>query len=185
MHHQGMPTRRQQTNPFFPIPGAPPSAAPPARRRPPGPQPKPPEASVEASIETEEGVYIISVAARILHMHPQTLRKYERVGLVRPSRTIGMLRLYSEHDIAKLRMIKHLVDDLRLNLAGVEMALAVFDRLTSAMDAAQRQAARPAPSYEQAMREIVDMLFGHGPHNSAVPPKQRSGDTQPPASRNL
>lgn len=70
-----------------------------------------------------EGVYVISVAARILRMHPQTLRKYERAGLVRPSRTIGMLRLYSEEDIAKLRLIKHLVDDLRLNLAGVDLAL--------------------------------------------------------------
>ena len=69
------------------------------------------------------GVYVISVAARILRMHPQTLRKYERAGLVRPSRTIGMLRLYSEEDIAKLRLIKHLVDDLRLNLAGVDLAL--------------------------------------------------------------
>jgi hypothetical protein len=62
-----------------------------------------------------QGLYIISVAARILSMHPQTLRKYERVGLVRPSRTVGMLRLYSEEDIAKLRMIKDLVDELRLN----------------------------------------------------------------------
>ena len=55
------------------------------------------------------GLYIISVAARLLEMHPQTLRKYERVGLVRPSRTLGMLRLYSQEDIARLRVIKHLV----------------------------------------------------------------------------
>ena len=69
------------------------------------------------------GLYIISVAARLLNMHPQTLRKYERIGLVRPSRTIGFLRLYSEEDIARLRLIKHLVEDLRMNLAGVEFAL--------------------------------------------------------------
>lgn len=79
--------------------------------------------------EEMEGVYIISVAARILEMHPQTLRKYERVGLVRPSRTIGMLRLYSEEDIARLRLIKHLVGDLGLNLAGVQLALELFNRL--------------------------------------------------------
>ena len=81
-----------------------------------------------------EGVYIISVAARLLEMHPQTLRKYERVGLVRPSRTIGMLRLYSEQDIARLRLIKHLVDEMRINLAGVEFVLAMAGRLLQAKD---------------------------------------------------
>ena len=76
-----------------------------------------------------EGVYIISVAARILEMHPQTLRKYERIGLVRPSRTVGMLRLYSEEDVARLKLIKHLVGELGLNLAGVQLALGIFNRL--------------------------------------------------------
>ena len=76
-----------------------------------------------------EGVYIISVAARILEMHPQTLRKYERIGLVMPSRTVGMLRLYSEEDVARLRLIKHLVGNLGLNLAGVQMALNLFNKL--------------------------------------------------------
>ena len=76
-----------------------------------------------------EGVYIISVAARILEMHPQTLRKYERIGLVRPSRTMGMLRLYSDEDVARLRLIKHLVGDMGLNLAGVQLALQLFNRL--------------------------------------------------------
>ena len=82
-----------------------------------------------ASPEEVEGVYIISVAARILEMHPQTLRKYERAGLVTPSRTGGMLRLYSEEDIARLRLIKHLVGDLGLNLAGVQLVLEAFNRL--------------------------------------------------------
>jgi|GEM_PF-141472 MerR family transcriptional regulator/heat shock protein HspR len=77
-----------------------------------------------------KGLYIISVAARLLEMHPQTLRKYERVGLVSPSRTIGMLRLYSERDIIRLRLIKYLVDDLRINLAGVEFALGVLNRIS-------------------------------------------------------
>lgn len=76
-----------------------------------------------------DGVYIISVAARILEMHPQTLRKYERAGLVKPSRTGGMLRLYSEEDIARLRLIKHLVGDLGLNVAGVQLVLQVFNNL--------------------------------------------------------
>jgi len=75
------------------------------------------------------GTYVISVAARLLQMHPQTLRKYERVGLIMPSRTVGMLRLYSEHDIVRLRLIKHLVEELGLNLAGVQLALGLFTRL--------------------------------------------------------
>ena len=88
--------------------------------------------------ENIEGVYIISVAARILEMHPQTLRKYERVGLVRPSRTVGMLRLYSEEDIARLRLIKHLVSDLGLNLAGVQLALQLFNHFLETSNRADR-----------------------------------------------
>lgn len=86
-----------------------------------------PRADVEAS--QEQGVYVISVAARIVEMHPQTLRKYERVRLVTPSRTLGMLRLYSNEDIARLRLIKHLVGDLGLNLAGVHLALGLFNHM--------------------------------------------------------
>ncbi len=76
-----------------------------------------------------EGVYVISVASKMLSMHPQTLRKYETVGLVRPSRTDGMLRLYSQDDIARLKLIKYLVDDLGLNLAGVRLILNIFNDL--------------------------------------------------------
>ena len=75
-----------------------------------------------------EGVYIISVAARILEMHPQTLRKYERLGLINPGRTLGMLRLYSREDIRKVRLIRHL-GNMGLNLAGVEFALATVGNL--------------------------------------------------------
>ncbi|HEU0021302.1 MAG TPA: MerR family transcriptional regulator [Dehalococcoidia bacterium] len=76
-----------------------------------------------------EGVYVISVAARILEMHPQTLRKYERLGLVNPVRTVGMLRLYSPVDIQKILLIRHLMVNLELNLAGVKFALALVDNL--------------------------------------------------------
>ncbi|HJN87521.1 MAG TPA: MerR family transcriptional regulator [Dehalococcoidia bacterium] len=75
-----------------------------------------------------EGVYIISVAARILDVHPQTLRKYERMGLINPGRTIGMLRLYSREDIRRVRLIRHL-GNMGLNLAGVEFALALIENL--------------------------------------------------------
>ena len=76
-----------------------------------------------------EGVYVISVAARLLEMHPQTLRKYERLGLVQPARTIGMLRLYSDEDLYRLRLIRHLEETLGLNLAGVEWALSLVRQL--------------------------------------------------------
>ncbi|MFQ5873758.1 MAG: MerR family transcriptional regulator [Dehalococcoidia bacterium] len=74
------------------------------------------------------GVYIIRVAAMLSGMHPQTLRKYERVGLLTPSRS-RMLRMYSDEDIALLKMIKYLVDEVGLNLAGVDLALTMRSRL--------------------------------------------------------
>lgn len=76
-----------------------------------------------------EPLYVISVAARLLELHPQTLRKYEREGFVAPSRTTGNLRLYSAEDLESLRQVKHLVENRGINLAGVEMALQVTKRL--------------------------------------------------------
>lgn len=83
------------------------------------------------------GVYIISVAARLLEMHPQTLRKYERVGLVQPSRTGGHLRLYSNDDLLRLRVIRRLVDELGLNLAGVRLVLDLVGPLRRLVDGAE------------------------------------------------
>ena len=67
----------------------------------------------------------ISMAAEMLGMHPQTLRKYERLGLVQPSRTIGSMRLYTQDELERLRTIKHFVDELGINLAGVQRLLIV------------------------------------------------------------
>ncbi len=97
------------------------------------------------------GLYIISVAARLLEMHPQTLRKYERVGLVRPSRTMGMLRLYSQEDIARLRVIKHLVDHVGMNLAGVQF---VMDMLIKLQEARLRQS---AAREQRRLRELLGL----------------------------
>ncbi|MCC6314639.1 MAG: MerR family transcriptional regulator [Thermomicrobiales bacterium] len=79
-----------------------------------------------------EPVFVISVAARLLEMHPQTLRKYEREGLIAPSRTSGNLRLYSDRDIERLRQVKYLVEERGLNLAGVQLALELTQRLREA-----------------------------------------------------
>ena len=73
--------------------------------------------------------FVISVAARLLEVHPQTLRYYERAGLLRPSRSKGNIRLYSPSDIEQARQIKRLIEDLGVNLAGVEVILHLTDRL--------------------------------------------------------
>lgn len=105
------------------------------------------------------GLYIISVAARILDMHPQTLRKYERMGLVTPSRTEGMLRLYSEEDIARLRLIKRLVDDLGLNLAGVHLMLNVFNQLLHMRKQLNDMESRDIKSFlEESLEEMFALL---------------------------
>jgi MerR family transcriptional regulator, heat shock protein HspR len=75
----------------------------------------------------ETTLYFISTAARLLHMHPQTLRKYERLGLVRPSRTIGSMRVYSVEELDRLRLIKHLVEEAGVNLAGVQRLLSIAE----------------------------------------------------------
>jgi MerR family transcriptional regulator, heat shock protein HspR len=74
-----------------------------------------------------QDLYLISVAARMLGMHPQTLRKYERLGLVQPPRTLGSMRVYTGQEIERLRLIKHLVDDVGVNLAGVQRLLSVAE----------------------------------------------------------
>jgi MerR family transcriptional regulator/heat shock protein HspR len=76
-----------------------------------------------------EALYVISVAARLVEMHPTTLRKYERVGFLEPSRTPGRTRLYSSDDIRRLRQIKRLVEHRDMNLAGVQMALDLTEQL--------------------------------------------------------
>jgi MerR family transcriptional regulator, heat shock protein HspR len=75
----------------------------------------------------DQDLYLISMAARLLGMHPQTLRKYERLGLVQPPRTLGSMRVYSREELERLRMIKHLVDEGGINLAGVQRLLSVAD----------------------------------------------------------
>ncbi|CAM2793018.1 MerR family transcriptional regulator [Helicobacter valdiviensis] len=77
----------------------------------------------------DEPVYLISVVAKILSIHPQTLRQYEREGLVEPGRTDGKMRLYSQRDIDKIKTILRLTRDLGVNLAGVDIILRLKDRL--------------------------------------------------------
>jgi MerR family transcriptional regulator/heat shock protein HspR len=74
-------------------------------------------------------LYFISTAARLLDMHPQTLRKYERLGLVNPTRTIGSMRIYTREELERLRLIKHLVEEAGINLAGVQRLLSIAESI--------------------------------------------------------
>ena len=86
----------------------------------------------DANIEdygADEPVYVISIAARIVGMHAQTLRQYERLGLVEPKRTVGNIRMYSRADIERMQQVQRLVNDLGVNLAGVEVILRMGEKL--------------------------------------------------------
>jgi MerR family transcriptional regulator/heat shock protein HspR len=97
--------------------------------------------------------YMISVAAELVGMHPQTLRIYESKGLIRPKRTAGNTRLYSEADLDRLRLIQELTSDLGLNLAGVEQVM----RLQDELDHMRRQLDR----MERQMRAAIDEVHRH------------------------
>jgi MerR family transcriptional regulator/heat shock protein HspR len=94
--------------------------------------------------------YMISVAADLVGMHPQTLRIYESKGLIRPKRTAGNTRLYSEADIERLRLIQQLTNDLGLNLAGVEQVMQLQDEV--------ERMRRTLNRMEREMREAIDQV---------------------------
>jgi MerR family transcriptional regulator/heat shock protein HspR len=107
----------------------------------------------------DRGRYMISVAADLVGMHPQTLRIYEQKGLVRPQRTAGNTRLYSESDLDRLRLIQRLTSELGLNLAGVEQVLRLEDqlrRMQARFDRLEREFREEMRSVERRYkRELV------------------------------
>lgn len=151
--------RREESGPLVASPHAGPQGSP---DRNPGTASPPPDAQ-----ETLGGVYVISVAARILDMHPQTLRKYERLGLVTPTRSMGMLRLYSAEDVVRVRLIKYMVDDLGMNLAGVEFALTFLNRVMNLRERvrAMSQAEALNRFMLQELEEMLREMGGIFPHN--------------------
>ena len=109
----------------------------------------------------DHDVYYISVAAQMLGMHPQTLRKYERLGLIQPSRSLGSMRLYSEDELERLRLIKRLVDELGINLAGVQRLLSiaeVIQRIRPLMDEDSLATGTGRRQLVQEMRRLNEML---------------------------
>jgi MerR family transcriptional regulator, heat shock protein HspR len=104
-------------------------------------------------VSTSELIFI-SVAAEMLGMHPQTLRKYERLGLVRPARTVGSMRLYSRDEIERLRFIKRLVDDAGVNLAGVQQLLSVAEAMQRIRPLMRPEALQRDSTRRRLMREM-------------------------------
>jgi|RhiMetdeSRZDD1v2_1073273.scaffolds.fasta_scaffold1642212_2 MerR family transcriptional regulator/heat shock protein HspR len=104
-----------------------------------------------------EELYFISMAARELGMHPQTLRKYERLGLVQPSRTMGSVRVYSRDEIERLRLIKHLVDELGINLAGVQRLLSVAEVVQRLRQLAREDAVERGDTRRRLVRELQQL----------------------------
>jgi MerR family transcriptional regulator/heat shock protein HspR len=80
-------------------------------------------------LDEKEPRYVISIAARMVGVRTHTLRYYEKIGIVEPSRSRGNIRLYSESDIAQLRRVKTLMEDLGVNLAGVEVIMRIMQRM--------------------------------------------------------
>ena len=121
--------------------------------------------------ESDRPRYMISVAAELVGMHPQTLRIYEQKGLVRPKRTAGNTRLYSDDDVERLRLIQQLTSEVGLNLVGVARVLRMEDEL--------QRMRRRLERMEQEMRRALQEVHRHYRRDLVLyePPK-------PPISRN-
>ena len=107
---------------------------------------------IEISIEDDRGVFMISVAAELAHMHPQTLRMYEARGLIAPKRSPKNTRLYSQRDVERLRRIQQMTSEEGLNLAGVETVLALELRVEGLRKELERERRR-AEELERARKE--------------------------------
>ncbi len=118
--------------------------------------------------------YMISVAAEFVGMHPQTLRIYEGKGLVRPKRTPGNTRLYSERDLERLRLIQRLTNELGLNLAGVERVLALEDevrQLRARLDRLEREARQEIQQVHKSYRRD---LVPYAELNARLPARRQT-----------
>ena len=105
----------------------------------------------------DTGVYVIRVASMLCGMHSQTLRKYERAGLISPSRS-KMLRMYSDEDIVRLRMIKHLEEEVGLNLAGVNLVLKLQNKLMAMKEEMADTSGETAERLKGLIEEMESLL---------------------------
>lgn len=105
--------------------------------------------------DKSQPVYMIGVAAELCGVHPQTLRQYERIGLVRPSRVGSKNRLYSEEDIERVRRVQRLTQDMGVNLAGVELVLKLLDEMDELRDDFEKQFEEYVREAEMRMQQFL------------------------------
>ncbi len=110
--------------------------------------------AMEDMVGYDEPCFVISVAARIVGVQTQTLRYYERIGLVEPQRTSGNQRMYSRREVERVQRVRNLMDDLDVNLAGVEVVIKLLDRLREA-EQEKRELQEQVQSLEQRLRAAV------------------------------
>lgn len=114
--------------------------------------------SDDAGIDKDKPLYVISVAAELVDMHPQTLRLYERKGLIEPSRSAGKTRLYSQRNIEQLREIRRLTQELGVNLAGVEEIIKLRSKLDQLQSNMERRIGQLQGQLEDRMGSIRGAL---------------------------
>jgi MerR family transcriptional regulator, heat shock protein HspR len=136
--------------------------------------------------DSDKGVYMISVAAELAGMHPQTLRIYEARGLITPSRSAGKTRLYSQEDVERLRRIQELTSEMGMNLAGVEKVFELEEelekmrgrmtRLQSKMEELEQEM---ADELERVKRSFRAEIVRYEPPGAALTPIRRAGRRRP------
>lgn len=108
-----------------------------------------------------DALYIISIAAKLAEMHPQTLRKYDREGLVSPSRTQGSRRLYSEEDLERLQIVRRLSEDLGLNLNGVGLVLELVQHMRGMLDVLEQSEDLAESTSAKAVADEIKVILAY------------------------
>ncbi|HKI56146.1 MAG TPA: helix-turn-helix transcriptional regulator [Trueperaceae bacterium] len=129
------------------------------------------DSEAEAGIDKDKPLYVISVAAELVDMHPQTLRLYERKGLIEPSRSAGKTRLYSQRNIEQLREIRRLTQELGVNLAGVEEIIKLRRRL----DELQSGMENRISNLQLRLKDHLEIM-----RRQALPPGSDEGEDEEP-----
>jgi MerR family transcriptional regulator, heat shock protein HspR len=150
-----------------------------------------PTRTARINVAVDRGVFMISVAAELAEMHPQTLRTYEARGLIEPSRSPKGTRLYSQSDVERLRRIQQMTAELGLNLAGVERVLALeaqLDELTAQLGAMARKAEQARLELEQELDRLrrslsADIVRYVGSSTALVRASDARSPFVPPARR--
>src|SRR5881227_255464 len=140
-------------------------------------------ARARREVDSDRGVYMISVAAELAGMHPQTLRIYESRGLIQPKRSPKNTRLYSQEDVDRLRRIQELTTEMGMNLAGVEKVFELEEeivRMRKRMRSLERQAEEleqeMADELEKVKRSFKHELVRYEPPGSLIPVRPKKGD---------